>query len=342
MDWLEKISITCFAASYAVVLGFELVRLYFSKSTVRSTFKIAFTIAGLFAHTIFLYHHTSVRFDQSGVWLGSWFGWCLAGAWLLAIAYLWLALRKFNSTIGVFLLPVVLALIAWGSYVGSETHFSAAREKSIWTMVHGMALLIGSTIVALGFVFGVMYLIQAKRLKSKKLTQSGSFRLPSLEWLRNSAEWCLTVSAAFLAIGLLSGVAMNLTGQDDIARFIPWHDPVILSSGILFAWLLVASLASVFYKPARHWRKVAMLVSVSFLFLVLELGLVWFMGHGNSDIRKDVAPVASTETTSPSLWEGRERGTSERGGRSSLVFEISSKNHFTLPGCADRPKGRVM
>ncbi len=299
MDWLEKISITCFAASYAVVFGFELVRLYFSKSSVRSTIKIAFTVAGLFAHTIFLYHHTSVHFDRSGVWLGSWFGWSLAAAWLLTIAYLWLALRKFNSTIGVFLLPVVLALIAWGSYVGSETHFSAAREKSIWGMVHGIALLIGSTIVALGFVFGVMYLIQARRLKTKKLSQSGSFRLPSLEWLRNSAEWSLTISAGFLAVGLLSGVAMNLTGQNELSRFIPWSDPVILSSGILFSWLLVASLTSVFYKPARHGRKVAMLVSASFLFLVLELGFVWFMGHGNDTTKqKDTGQPVAVSTRS--------------------------------------------
>ena len=292
MDWLEKISITCFAASYAVVFGLELIRLYFSKSAVRSTIKIGFAVAGLFAHTVFLYHHTNVRFDQSGVWLGSWFGWCLAGAWLLAVAYLWLALRKFNSTIGVFLLPVVLAMIAGGWYLGTDTHFSRAREQSIWTMVHGMALLIGSAIVALGFVFGVMYLIQARKLKSKKLSQSGSFRLPSLEWLRNSAEWSLTISAVLLAIGLLSGVAMNLTGQDELAGSIPWHDPVILSSGILFTWLVAAALASVFYKPARHGRKVALLVSASFLFLVLELGFVWFMGHGNADGQQEPpAPV---------------------------------------------------
>ncbi len=297
MDWLEKISITCFAASYGVVLGLEFARIYFSKSTVRSALKIGLAIAGVFAHSAFLFHHTNVRFSQSGLWLGSWYGWCLAGAWLLAVAYLWLALKKFNSPFGIFLLPVILALIGWGSWMGAESHFSADREKSIWMMVHGMALLLGSAVVALGFVFGVMYLIQSARLKSKKLSNSGSFRLPSLEWLRNSAERSLIVSAAFMAVGLLSGVASNLS------QAIPWSDPIVLSSGILFAWLVIASLTSIFYRPARHGRKVAMLVSASFLFLVLELGIVWWSGHASSSQTEEngdtVTRVDTIDTNHP-------------------------------------------
>jgi len=152
---------------------------------------------------------------------------------------------------------VILALIGWGSWMGAESHFSADREKSIWMMVHGMALLLGSAVVALGFVFGVMYLIQSARLKSKKLSNSGSFRLPSLEWL----------------------------------------------SGILFAWLVIASLTSIFYRPARHGRKVAMLVSASFLFLVLELGIVWWSGHASSsqteENRDTVTRVDTIDTIHP-------------------------------------------
>ena len=279
MHWLAKISITCFAASYMVVLAVELVRLYFPRSAVRSTIKVGFAVAGFFAHTVFLYHHTNLSFGQSGLWLGSWFGWSLAGAWLLAAAYLWLVFQKFNSSTGLFLLPMILSLIGWGVWVGSDSLFTADREKTIWSMVHGFSLLLGTAAVALGFVFGVMYLVHARRIKSKTLPAPGQFRLPSLEWLRLQAERSVLVSAIFFGLGLLSGIALNLSTTSE-GIVIPWKNPVIWSSAALFGWLIFTCLGSKFYRPTRNGRKVAMLVLLSFLFLVIELGIAWWFGHG--------------------------------------------------------------
>ena len=36
---------------------------------------------------------------------------------------------------------------------------------------------------------------------------------------------------------------------------------------------------NLFYRPAREGRKVAYLVVTSFLFLMLELAIVWWAGH---------------------------------------------------------------
>jgi len=279
VNWLAKISITCFAASYLVVLVMELLRVWMPRTKVSTTIKIGFAIAGFFAHTVFLAYHTNLSFDQSGLWLGSWFGWSLAGAWLLAAAYLWLVFQKFNSNIGLFLLPVILGLTGWGTLIGSETQFTADREKTIWAMVHGISLLVGTVVVALGFVFGVMYLVHARRLKSKSVSASGQFRLPSLEWLQVNTERSLIVSAGFFGLGLLSGIASNLTATSDDLK-IPWLNPVIWTYAALFAWLVFASVGSKLYQPSRNGRKVAMLVLFSFLFLVIELGIAWFFGHG--------------------------------------------------------------
>ncbi|QEG20250.1 hypothetical protein [Mariniblastus fucicola] len=279
MNWLAKISITCFVASYLVVLAIELLRIYMPKSAIRSTIRIGFAAAGLFAHSVYLAYHTNLSFDQSLLWFGGWFGWSLAGAWLLAAAYLWLVFQKPNSSIGLFLLPVVLGLIGWGTWLGSESLFTADREKTIWNMVHGISLLLGTAVVALGFVFGIMYLVHARRLKSKSLSASGQFRLPSLEWLHQQTERSLLVSAVFLGLGLLSGIALNLTETPE-GIVIPWRDPVIWSSAALFGWLTFSCLGSRLYQPARSGRKVALLVLLSFLFLVIELGIVWSVGHG--------------------------------------------------------------
>lgn len=281
MEWLQKISITCFAASYLVVLGIELSRIFF-RLELRRYVRIGFTAAGLFAHTVFLMYHTQLSFDSQGIWLGSWFGWCLSGAWVLAAVYLWLSLRKPNSLIGMFLLPVTLMLVWFGHSFSDAAPFSPGRAKTVWNMVHGSSLLLGTVVVALGFVFGIMYLIQSRRLKQKR---SGSFRLPSLEWLNMWAERSLIGSTFLLCGGFASGVALKMVQQSSPSgsviegATIPWSDPVIWTSAVLFLWLLAATTIGTFYKPARRGRKVAYVVTISFLFLLLELVIVWQVGH---------------------------------------------------------------
>jgi ABC-type uncharacterized transport system permease subunit len=285
VDWLQNISITCFAASYAVVFVLEVSRIFFD-SSFRKFIRVGFAAAGLFAHAVYLFLHSQLEFDSTGIWLGSWYGWCLAAAWIVAAAYLWISIRQPQSVIGLFLIPVALALIAAGAQFGNQNQFSAGRAKTIWNMVHGSALSLGTAVVALGFVFGVVYLVQASRLK-RKLPQSQHFRLPSLEWLQRSSEYSLVVSTILLALGLVSGIAINLINQSrdepNAAGSIAWSDPVVWSSAILFLWLLAVSVFNFCYQPARQGRKVAYLVMTSFVFLVLELAIVWWVGHASSD-----------------------------------------------------------
>ncbi len=286
MDWLYKITVTCYAASYAVALVLEVSRVFF-QANFRQAIRIGFMAAGLFAHAVYLVMQNRLEFSASGIWMGSWFGWCLAAAWLLAAAYLWIAFRQSQSVIGLFLLPLVLALIFVGYQFDDQARFSAHEAKSVWNMIHGSSLLLGTTVVVLGFVFGIVYLIQARRLKAKSIP-SKYFRLPSLEWLQVNCERSLIISVVLLGIGFVSGVAINLIKRptgDGIAAAgtIAWSDPVIWSSSILFGWLLVSLIINLFYRPARQGRKVAYIVVTCALFLMLELGIVWWSGHATTD-----------------------------------------------------------
>ncbi len=291
MNWLQNISITCFAASYAVVFILEISRVFFDVS-FRKYVRVGFAAAGLFAHTVFLILQGKLVLGSTGLWLGSWFGWCLATAWILAFAYIWISVRQPKSVIGLFLIPLLLGLIGLGVGFGHENQFNPMRAKSIWNMIHGSALLLGTAIVALGFVFGVVYVVQSRRLKHKS-PQSKHFRLPSLEWLQKSSEYSLIISTVLLAIGLVSGIAINWTHQTDgtlsSGGIIAWSNPVIWSSGILFSWLLLVSVFNFCYQPSRQGRKVAYLVIASFLFLVLELAIVWWVGHATTGSKPEVA-----------------------------------------------------
>ncbi len=297
MDWLQKISITCFVASYLVVFALEVSRMFF-QTKLRTIVRLGLTAAGLFAHTVFIAYHTQSSVGSDGIWLGSWLGWGLAVAWLLAASYLWLTVQKPKSLIGLFLLPVTLLLISVSTAFGDPGSFSTGRARTIWNLIHGSALLLGTVTVALGFVFGAMYLINARRLKLK---QPGWFKLPSLEWLQRSAERSLAISTIFFGCGLASGIALVMVKKStEIGTpSIPWGDPVIWSSAVLFLWLLATTVFSVVYKPARQGKKIAWLVTVSFLFLLVELMIVLQFGHATP-----IAEVASALQTESLLCIG--------------------------------------
>ena len=283
MDWLYKITITCFAASYLVVLGLEISRICF-KANFRRPLLIGFAVAGLFAHTVYLFAQELLEVDSSGVWLSNWTAWCFAASWVLAAAYLWVSLRKHESVVGLFLMPVVILLIATGVVLINGPSFSVSEAKTGWNLIHGYSLLLGTVSVALGFVFGLVYLIQANRLK-RKIPQSELFRLPSLEWLQICCERSLLTSLLLLAVGLKSGLAMNLLtspAEEASSIKVAWTDPVVWSSAILFLWLLMITVFNSFYQPVNKGRKIAYLVVCCFLFLIFELAIVWIAGHAQN------------------------------------------------------------
>ena len=289
------------------MLLLELSRVLFH-APFRKFLSLAMLIAGMFAHAVFVVMQTQVQWGNGwgdGFAMGSWSGWILSAAWILMAANLWILLKQPKSIAALLLIPMSLAMVFCGSLPVLQAGFSGdsrvdgRASEGIWNMVHGNSLLVGTAIVALGCMFGVMYLVHSFRLK-KKLPPLKGFRFPSLEWLHRAAEISLFVSAALLAVGLLSGIAINSIHRRAGSTVLSWGDPVVWSSVILLSWLMAVSVFSLVYRPARQGRKVAYLVVVSFAFLVLELGIVWWVGHGNSPNTPDlVSAQVAAEDPSP-------------------------------------------
>jgi hypothetical protein len=278
---LSGISITCFAASYAVTLVLEVSRLFF-RLPIRWIVMILFAAAGLFAHTVYLSTLTRLELRGTDVTpLATWYDWCLVAAWVLAATYLGLAVRRPENTVGIFLLPLVLAVIGAGYAVRQLPPFARAQALSYWGVVHGIMLMLGTVAAALGFAAGIMYLLQSYRLKHKFPPRPG-FRLPTLEWLQRLNRRSLLLSTFLLGLGLLAGLALNLIRQSGSDGTVSWTDPVVISSGVLFVWFAIAALFESLYKPAREGRKVAYITLASFVFLGLVLCLVLLGQHGSS------------------------------------------------------------
>ena len=271
---ISGITMTCFAASYGVSLLLEMSRLLF-QATIRNVVMIGFAAAGLLAHSLFLFMHAREEL-QGGMRLplSSWHDFCLLTSWVLVAAYLGLTLRRPQLSVGVFILPLALSLIAVARWLRDSPPFSAHEATSIWRLIHASALLLGTVGVVLGFVTGLMYLIQSYRLKHK-LPPIPRFKLPSLEWLERFNVESLFISTGALAVGLTSGVVLNF-GQHGQDAGIAWTNPVIMSSAVLFLWLLAVMIFEWGYKPARAGRNVAYLTVGSFVFLGLLLYFVLF------------------------------------------------------------------
>jgi ABC-type uncharacterized transport system permease subunit len=258
----EGVNMFCFTASYTVALALEVMGLWIRPKWRRLATVFA-ALAGMIAHTWYL----ALRAGQSP-WapLSSQHDWYLAAAWVLALAYVGFVLYQPRAPMGLFILPITLALIA-AAYFASTQPIATFQAPRVWGLLHGVFLMLGTVAVLLGFVAGVMYLVQSYRLKHK-LPVGERFRLPSLEWLERMNARSLAAAAVLVALGFVTGVLMRLAQRDG---GLPWTDPVVLSTSGMLSWLVAAEAFRIAYPAARRGRKVAYLTLAGFVFLVVTL-----------------------------------------------------------------------
>src|SRR5262245_58258805 len=268
---LSGIHVFCFFATCAlVVLGMEVSRLFF-RMPVRLVLMLGVAAAGFVAQTLYLAH----RAWTGELPLSSWHDWFLVAAWILVAAYLGLTISRPTAMVGIFLMPVVIALILVAAGLPREAASFFPRDRALWAwgLVHGVMLLLGTVTVSLGFVAGLMYLVQSWRLKHHVSPQAG-LKLPSLEWLQAVNKQSLIFSSFFIALGLVAGIILNTIKARGQGGALPWTDSVVVSSAILLVWLLIATAFEWLYKPAQQGRKVAYLTVASFVFLAFVMAML--------------------------------------------------------------------
>jgi ABC-type transport system involved in cytochrome c biogenesis permease subunit len=276
---LSGVSIICFAGSYTVALALELTRLLF-RSRVRWPLMVGFAAAGLFAHSVYLYHRAVVA---AGAPLSSQRDWYLLAAWVLAAIYLYLTCYHPHTSFGLFLLPLVLGLLGTARFFADSMPFLRQPASAAWGAIHGVSILLAVVAVLVGFATGLMYLHQAWRLKQKRPPVQG-LRLPSLEWLHRANQRAIALAVVLFGLGLISGMILNEIHSPRPQGRLPWDDPIVLSTLVTFGWLLVSLAVTRLTKSVRQGPKVAYFTVVSFLILAIALGVGLFVHtqHGGS------------------------------------------------------------
>jgi len=283
---LTGVSVTCFLFSYLSVFVIELSRLFF-RFPARQFLVLLGMVAGLLAHTVFLANEFFGPQAERAV--GNWFQWVALGAWGLAITCTYLMARNREGNIGIFLIPMILMLIGLASILRGSQPFADPTAVSLWGRIHAVSLLLGTMFICQGCAFGVMYLLQSVRLKSKRNSGKG-FRLPALEFLRTMNRLNLYASAAALGVGMLSGILLNLGRRGQVE----WLSSGVLVSVALFLWVFIAAVLERSSKGSLGGRRSAYLSIANFVFLAVVLVVVLLASHGQST-------HPDSETPKPSL-----------------------------------------
>jgi ABC-type uncharacterized transport system permease subunit len=259
---LERMTLVCFGASYALALGLEVARLLWPQRGLRLA-AVGMGAAGLLAHTLYVLWHPLP--------LGTPRGSLVFLSWIIAIFYLYGTLHHPRVAWALFVLPVVLGLtVLAGLYEttpgGSQVLdlFTLSGER-FWGVVHGVLLLLAAVGICVSFVASVMYLLQVRRLRAKAPPEQ-KIRLLSLERLERMTRRGILLAFPLLTASLLIGLALLFQQGPAPAD---WGEPKVLSAAAL--WLVFALAVYVRYRSPAPGRRVAALTILAFVLLLLSL-----------------------------------------------------------------------
>jgi ABC-type transport system involved in cytochrome c biogenesis permease subunit len=195
-------------------------------------------------------------------------------AWLLGITYLGLELFHRQRSVGAF---VTLLLVCWIVLLGMLT----PRYLPVPSVPRGAIFAFHVTLntwayaaFALSFVLSVIYLVQDRVLRSRRLSVA-FWRFPALDVLERMARSSVYVGL----LALIFGVAMGLTWEHRLSGSYSFGDPkVIVTLAILSvyaAYLLLSRNAN--WRGARAARLCALnFVIVLFSYTFVNLYLTKF------------------------------------------------------------------
>ena len=261
LSTLQGVSHTCFGLSYLLALGLELARLRWPRAGLR-TVGLAVGAVGLFTHSAYLaIHHPS---------LATSYGSLLLLAWVLAVFYFYGSLHHARQVWGVFVLPVVvalvglsLALVTLSGTAEVEVPAWLVGEK-FWGAVHGLLLLAAAVGLSVAFLSSVMYLVQAHRLRTK--ANPLDLKMLSLERLEAMSRRAVNVAFPLLAAGVLLGMLM--LNREPVSALLTPSVKVLGSYGLI---LVVAMLVYMRYAAHVSGRRLAVWSILAFVLLVMVL-----------------------------------------------------------------------
>jgi ABC-type transport system involved in cytochrome c biogenesis permease subunit len=191
--------------------------------------------------------------------------------WLLALAYLYTEITTDERAMGVFILPLLVALQLIPVLQPGVEDRAAVLQGPLFGL-HVSSLLFAYASFALACVIGVTYVLLFKEIKAKHL---GVFyaRLPSLQVLDRMNQRTIVVGWIFLTIGIAVGTvwanqAQAYAAGDPRVQAMSLQDPKIAVA--LLCWAVYSF--EVFAARRIGWggRRAAYLSALGFVIVLLN------------------------------------------------------------------------
>ncbi len=178
-------------------------------------------------------------------------------ALLLALAFLLVNRKNPLPTLGTFTSPLLIIFTLWALITPHTITPQPPILKSFWLPLHVFLSFAGNAFLALGCGGAVMYLLQERLIKKKKI--KGIFhKLPALQKLDELNYLCLRLGFPLLTLGIISG---SVWASYAWGAHWSW-DPKETWS--LITWLLFAALLHGRMNSGWRGRKASLLTIIGF------------------------------------------------------------------------------
>lgn len=188
-------------------------------------------------------------------------------AWATTSAYLSFRWRYTVKNFGTFVSLLILALLTVSALASREIIPLEPALQSWWLPVHAGTSLIAYGFFGLAFCGGLMYLLQERELKSRKLGYFFS-RLPSLDALDQLNSHCLAVGFTFLTLGMVTGILWSKQAWGTYWR---WNPKEVCS---LIIWFIYVVQIHQRFTVGWRGRRAALMIVGGFAFVMITLWLV--------------------------------------------------------------------
>ncbi|NJD09848.1 MAG: hypothetical protein FIB01_05180 [Gemmatimonadetes bacterium] len=178
-----------------------------------------------------------------------------------------------SRPVGLVLLPLITVLATLALLLGLRPTGTPLAFRGIWFAFHVLAALIGYAGLTMAFAAGLLYLLQFRELKSKRLGRIFRY-FPSLPTLDLLGRWAVAIGFPALTLALLLGWAWTIRFQNS---FVAGNPQVIwgVCTWIAFLGVIAARAAGSAGRERRAAvASVVAFVGVLMLYVVLRLALV--------------------------------------------------------------------
>jgi ABC-type transport system involved in cytochrome c biogenesis permease subunit len=187
-------------------------------------------------------------------------------AWLLAATYLCLEAIHRRRAVGPFVLPIVIAVFLLAHLPAARVVKAPPAQGPLFAF-HVTLNILAYSAFAISFVLSIIFLVQNRRLRSRKLGVVG-WRFPALDVLERMARSSVLIGCVSLAAGMTAGLiwAHRLEGRY-------WDgDPKVIVTVVIF----VIYVGYTFLSQTAAWRgaRASALCIFNFMFVIFSYSIV--------------------------------------------------------------------